>query len=264
MSLGAVPTIAEIRDELGQGLPYTFPDARTRWMAGVGVADPLTFPSSFANKSRVRILDTQTLSSPGSDINFTGLDVGEIVDGRMLVAAIGVVGTSGSAIGVPAQPEVNGIGATADAAYYTNGSGHSVATCISSLDDITTTGTNGSARLQTSGATIANAICVLMAVYDTVQASPFDRGNFGAVANATDAADSVNVGARGQIITACTQYNNEVATVSGVTKRFETNLGAGRFTLGFDTLLAAETARSITFSWTAAAVRSSAFQSRTN
>lgn len=261
MSLGSNPTIPEILDEVDEALPYTFPGPKLQWMTG---SNGIILPTDFVNGTgRIRILDTQVITSPGSNIYFTGLDCAETTDARMLVAVIGAIGTSGSAIGVPAQPQVNEIGATADADWRTNGSGHSVVTCVSALNDTTTLGANGTARLRTSGATIAAAGIFWLGVYDTEQTSPTDRQTAGSTANVTTRGTNFTYGARGQCISGCMKYNSADTTVTNLTKRGTLAVGSGLLTLAFDTLQAAGSGN-VTYSWTGGAVATCVAQSRSN
>lgn len=261
MSLGPTPTLPQILAEVDETLPHTFPSTKTRWLAG---SQSLVFPTSFANKTRIIEVDQQALTSPGSTVLFSGLDCGSTITGRMLIAVMAVAGTSGGAINIPAQPQVNGVGATADASWYTNTSGHSIAVCIATLNDTTTLGTNGSAQLQTSGATISHAHCIFLAAYDTEQLNPHDRETVGSVSNVSTRSDLINVPAKGQVISAEMHYNNNPATVTGLTKRFGVNVGPGHLTVAFDTLMGLETNRNISYSWTGAAVSGMSTHSRAN
>lgn len=247
MSLSATPTLPEILDEVDETLPHTFPSTKTNWLYG---GPPLVFPTSFANKTRIKLLDTQELSSPGTTVNFTGMDCGDTTTGRMLYAVIGLVGTSGSSHTVAAQPAINGVGATADAAWSTHTNGQTCIVSVAGLNDTTTLGLNGSAQLVTSGGTVTTAFCAFFAAYDTEQTSPTHRhsGSTG-TSRVTTIANAVNVPARGQIMSAIMNRRTEDVSVTGVEKRHQFTVGTGSLVIGYDSLQSLNASKTISFSW---------------
>lgn len=250
MSLSATPTLPEILDEVDETLPHTFPSTKTNWLYG---GPPLVFPTSFANKTRIKLLDTQEVSSPGSTVNFTGMDCGDTTTGRMLYAVIGLVGTSGGSHSVSAQPTINGVGATADAAWSTHTDGNTCIVSVAGLNDTTTLGLNGSAQLVTADGTITTAFCALFAAYDTEQLSPAHRhaGTTG-TSLVTSIANAVNVPARGQILSAIMTRHTEVVSLSGLENRHQFTVGTGSLVIGYDSLQSLDASKNVSFSWTTA------------
>lgn len=269
MSLSATPTLSEILDEVDETLPHTFPSTKTNW---IGVGPPLVFPTSFANKSRIKLLDTQLVVSPGNNVTFSGMDCGDAIDGRMLYTVIGILGTTGGSHAINGTPQINGSSSTTgDGAWGTHTNGKSQIAVVNTLQDNTTLGLNGSAYVPTNS-TIDYAFCALYAAYDTTQLSPHYRhdGQTGTT-QVTSISNNMNVPARGQIMAAALARRMDVAdtaTVTGVEKRDQFFFGAsgseGALIVAYDTLQALNASQNINFSWPTATNASLVIHTRAN
>lgn len=88
MTLGSTPQPSDVVAELRKSLPYTFPDAASRWLAGVGSSASITFPNNFANKQAVKIVD-QTFDSNSAASSYTfSASFGADYPGRTIIAVV--------------------------------------------------------------------------------------------------------------------------------------------------------------------------------
>ncbi|MBZ9922596.1 hypothetical protein LB579_33615, partial [Mesorhizobium sp. BR1-1-7] len=88
MTLGSSPTPAQVVAELGLTFPYTFPDARTRWLADVGTSDSITFPTSFASKTALKIPHISGPTGVSTSHTVTGVNFGPVYTNRRLLVYV--------------------------------------------------------------------------------------------------------------------------------------------------------------------------------
>ncbi len=246
MTLGSTPQPADVVAELGQSFPYTFPDARTRWLADVGTSAAITFPTSFANKQSVKQVAITALSALGTSHSFPSVNFGANYSGRLIFVIVFAVSkqsadTSGWTItsgSIGGQSDLGPGGMV----WRQNGSGSTVMVGNGTIL-AQPTGTSGTISFSTGAQT--RCVCVVLSIASgATTATDFDSAN----ANSTGAAVSLDIPANGILISAAAKADTNSIGFSGVTKRAETSPIAGyQIAWGWDNRLSAETGRSVTF-----------------
>lgn len=247
MTLSATPTPAQIVAELRQTFPYTFPDARTRWLADLSTSAAIVFPTSFANKQAVKLVDS-ALGTLGTTHSIN-LSFGAAFTGRRLVYIIFWVGKQAGAVGGGSH-FCTGItlAGVADANLGmwsfagTNASTIMSAVAIGSLN--LATGTSGNLNFTTS---IAVTPYVVLLSTSNVENTDGTGGFGGAV---TTLGMSTTAPTNGVCIAAVIRNDTTNITWTGLTERSEVTQGAYRLGVAWDNRL---TAGAKNVSWSSAA-----------
>jgi hypothetical protein len=248
MTLGSTPTPAEVVAELGESFPYTFPDARSRWLADVGASDGITFPTSFANKASVKVIDTATATGSSGTATFSGVDFGLAYTGRVLVACVGLY-TSASGTLNQTSCTIGGTATSGDDAGENLGSGPSCGAGVWAASK--SSGTSGDVVINWSGYTgSVNAGLVLLSVASiSTTAHSSTSGWTGGGSGGTSDSATLNIPANGVLIAAFAHANLNNTTLTGVTERSEITIGSGRLCVGFDNRKSVQTGDSVGASW---------------
>lgn len=249
MTLGATPQPADIVAELGESFPYTFPDARTRWLADVGVSSAITFPTSFANKTSVKVVATRSeAAGGGTSHTFTGVDFGAAFSGRVLVACVGLYDAASTVLD-QTSVTIGGSSATGGDAGENLGSGPSCGAGVWAR--ALNSGTSGDVVVNWSGGAADNAGLILLSVASIPQtAHDQTTGGSGGGSGGTGTGNlSLNIPSNGVLIAAVAHANNNNATMSGVTERQALNFGGARLEVGFNNRKSSQTGDTVSASW---------------
>ncbi|TPN03802.1 hypothetical protein FJ973_29610 [Mesorhizobium sp. B2-1-3] len=253
MTLGASPSPAQVVAELGQTSPYTFPDARSRWLADVGSSDPITFPTSFANKTALKIPATTGASGVSTSHSFAGVNFGPVFTNRRLLCYVIAHGKS-AGVETPADvtvtnftvggvPPVGGV-APLFFWYYAGTTDSAVFSGVQS-DSFNPSGTSGTISFTTNIALNCSVIVFSMIGSNDIE-SGSSNGNF---SEFSPISDTLNVQNDATLITVGVQNSSATLTVSGCTKRSQFSPVAGyQCVVGYDNHQAAQTGRAISIS----------------
>lgn len=245
MTLGTTPQPADVVSELRSSFPCTFPDAASRWLAEVGASDSIVFPTSFASKQAVKIMDTAVSTTAASTYTFSAMDAGIAYTGRTLVAVIGIysateaqASTSGVTIG--------GTAATGEAhGEFLAGSGETAGMGIYANQ---ATGTTATVVVSLSAAVDACRV-VLLSVAGLSSATASDTGEkHGTGSGSSSASTSLDIPADGVLIVGQARSNQSTISFSGVTKENQYTVGNGGMAVGFDNRLSEAASTSIGYS----------------
>lgn len=250
MTLGATPSPAQILAELGQAFPYTFPDARTRWLADVGIADPIVFPTSFASKTSVKVVYSVADAGGGSPHTFTGVDFGPAFSDRILVACTCLRETGAAPLAISAVT-IGGVSAVGDdnGEAFTPGIGTGIFAAA------VPTGISGNVVVTWSSAT-ANAAGLILLSVAKISTTAHDSGSQAVDSGGADNAScALDIPSNGLLIASCAHTNTNNETFVGVTERASVVVGAGRLAVGFDNRMNSESNRAVSCSWTTSAAR---------
>ncbi|RUV07445.1 hypothetical protein EOA79_04570 [Mesorhizobium sp. M1A.F.Ca.IN.020.03.2.1] len=257
MTLGSTPTIPEILAEISQTFPYTFPDARTRWLAEVGASDPITFPTSFANKQSVKVVASVADAGGSSPHTFSAANFGIAFSDRVLIACTCLRGNGSSGMNISAVT-IGGVAAVGN----DNGEFLAGGPCIGTgiFAAAVPSGTSGDVVV-TWGGQSANASGLILLSVSGISTTAFAQASqvFGG-SGGTSANNTINVPSNGLLIVNSGHSNGNDTTLTGVTERTALTVGTARFEVGFDNRMSSETARAISASWSGSAARG--FQAR--
>lgn len=248
MTLGSTPTIPQILAEIGKTLPYTFPDGITRWLADVASTDPIIFPTSFANKISIKVVDSIADAGGSSPHTFSGVNFGAAFTGRVLVACTCLRENGSNPLNIPTNGvTIGGVTASGDDNGNAGASGPGIGAGIAAAS--VPTGTSGDVVVSWSSAT-ANAAGLILLSVANMATTASDAGSAGAdQTGGTGASCTLDIPASGVLIAACAHTNTNDETLTGVTERAAINVGSGRLSVGFDNRLSVQTAKSISASW---------------
>lgn len=251
MTLGATPTPAQILAELGQPFPYTFPDARTRWLADLAASDPIVFPTSFANKQSVKVAQTVADAGGSSPHTFSAVNFGLAFPDRVLFACTCLRGNSGADLSIT-NVTIGGVTAAGHDNREWFGGGPAVGAGIFAA--AVPNGTSGDVVVTWTGqAANAAGLILLSAAKVSTTEYAFTSNSFSG--GGTTASNTINIPTNGLLILNSVHSNTNAATLSGVTERASLTVGVAHFKVGFDNRMNLETARPISASWTTTAVR---------
>ncbi|WP_143748327.1 hypothetical protein [Mesorhizobium carmichaelinearum] len=233
MTLGATPQPADVVAELGSGsvkltFPYTFQksDPRPWWLADLTTASSIVFPTSFANKTALKIADTTGPSGVSTSHTFTGVNFGpEYTNRRLLVYVIAHGKTAGAS--VPANVQitnftvggVSGALSTLNFWYYTGSQASAIFSGVQS-NSFNPSGTSGTISFTTNIALDCSVIVFSM-IGSNDQVSGGSNGNF---KNTSPISDTLTINdPHGwndvTLIVVGVQNSAATLTVSGCTKR---------------------------------------------
>lgn len=226
MTLSAVPQPADVVAELGLSLPYTFQksDPRPWWLADLSTASSIVFPTSFANKSAVKIMDTVGPTALGTSHSIAGVNLGLDYTGRTLVVYVFAQGKN-SAANPGAQMLISnwlvaGLGPDGGGSYgfffRSGGSGSTLFAGALSAPFIVS-GTSGTISFNTEIATQCSVVVVSTPRITNDALGGFTGGN-----NAGTSLTVNNTAVANGILMAGTVRNRaETITMTGVTKQTE-------------------------------------------
>lgn len=249
MTLGASPSPADVVAELGESFPYTFPDARTRWLADVGTSDPITFPTSFANKTSIKHVDTTSVSSLGTSHSFSNVSFGASFTGRRIHVLIFAMSKNQLDTGswtIGAVTIGNDSDADGTLVWFQDGNDSTV---LAGAGDATAspTGTSGTISFSTASAT--RCLCVVLSIANTPYAFTDELNAFDE--NTTGASGTLDIPSNGVILAAATKANGNSISFSGVTLQGQSSPLAGyRIAWGWTNRASSQTGRSVGFSST--------------
>lgn len=257
MTLGATPTPAQVVEELRESFPYTFPDIRSRWLADAAVDAPLVFPTSFSNKSSVKVVDSMAETAGSGSKTFSNVNFGLAFTDRVLVACTCLYRTGLSALDITSVT-IGGVSATGyDNGEYASSVSRTIGAGIWAA--AVPAGTSGNVVIN-HGGTAQHSGLILLAVkgisttphdQQTIPASSMGIGGSGG----GSASDTINVPEDGVTIVVSNHSNTNDTTLSGVTEQEEITVGGGRMCVGFDNRMSAETSRAYSGSWSGTAAR---------
>lgn len=257
MTLGATPTPAQILAELSQAFPYTFPDARTRWLADLGASDPIVFPTSFANKTSAKVAASVADAGGTSPHTFSSANFGLAFSDRVLIACTCLRGNAASGMNVTGVT-IGGVSAVGN----DNGEFLAAGPCIGTgiFAAAVPSGTSGDVVVTWSGQA-ANASGLILLSVSGISTTAFAQASqvFGG-GGGTSAANTLDIPSNGLQIWNSGHSNTNAATFSGVTERAALTVGTAQFKVGFDNRMNSETARAVSASWSGTAARG--FQGR--
>ncbi|MGN6772615.1 MAG: hypothetical protein ACTHJQ_22615 [Rhizobiaceae bacterium] len=252
MTLGTTPQPADVVSELGASLPYTFPDAASRWLAEVGSTAPITFPTDFASKQSVKQVDITALSAMGTSHSFTGVNFGADYTGRLIfVIAFAVskqtTATSGWTFSNGTIGGVAGSG-PGSMLWWQSGSGTTVFVGNATMW-ASPSGTSGTISFGTTQQT--RCICVVLSIANG-SSTTSDIGTKDA--NSTGGSFTLDIPANGVLISGATKANANAITFTGVTGQGDQSpLSGYRIAWGWDNRLSAQTGRTVSFTSTGTA-----------
>lgn len=252
MTLGATPTPAEILAELAQLFPYTFPDARTRWLADLAAGDPIVFPTSFANKLSVKVVHTVADAGGSSPHTFSSCNFGLAFPDRVLVPCICLRGNGASAINITNVTVGGAATLGSDNGEFLAG-GPAIGAGI--FAGALASGTSGDIVVTWTGQNANAAGLILLSIAKISTTATASDGLVGSGSGGTSASGSLDIPANGILIVASSHSNTNDATLSGVTERSAINVGSGRFEVGFDNRMGIQRNRAVSASWSGNAAR---------
>lgn len=243
MTLGSTPTPAEIVSELRESFPYTFPDARTRWLAEVGSSDPITIPTDFANKSAIKLVDSITLGS-GTSFSPTAT-FGAAFTGRIILCCVGTYNTGNVDMDITGF-SIGGITAEAIGQARSFQAAGSVSAAMGSA---AASGTSGTIGISLGGAISAGRLHV----FSCANLGGFNSN--GAAANSTGTSqNTVDVPDNGIFFMVAAKANTNGITLTGSTERIDEQMGSGgRLAIGWNNGLSLESNRTASFTSTGTA-----------
>jgi hypothetical protein len=249
MTLGSTPTPAEIVEELGESFPYTFPDAKTRWLAEVGASDPITIPTDFSSKSSVKVIATASASASGTSHTFSGVNFGLAFSGRRLIACVGLY-ASGSVTLNQTSCTIGGTSTVGDDAGENLGSGPSCGAGI--WAGAVASGTSGNVVINWTGGAATHAGLILLSASGGFSTTAHDEVNGatgGGSGGSNTGTKSLNIPSNGILIASVMHANLNNTNLSGVTERSEITVGSGRLCVGFDNRKNSQTGDTLSASW---------------
>ncbi|RWK12178.1 hypothetical protein [Mesorhizobium sp.] len=225
MTLGSTPQPADVVAELGLAFPYTFQksDPRPWWLADLATSSSIVFPTSFANKSAVKIMDTVGPSAFGTSHSFAGVNLGLDYAGRVFVVYVFAQGKPSAA--VPSQVlmsnwTVAGLGPDGGGSYgffFRSGGSGSTVFCGALSAPFIVSGTSGTISFNTSMATQCSVVVV-----STPRITNDALGGFTGADNQSTSVTVNNTAVSNGILMAGTVRNiAETITMTGVTKQTE-------------------------------------------
>lgn len=225
MTLGATPQPADVVAELGLTLPYTFQksDPRPWWLADLATSSSIVFPTSFANKSAVKIMDTVGASALGTSHSFAGVNFGLDYTGRIFV--VYVLAQSKQSAANPSQVlisnwTVGGVGPDGGGSYgffFRSGGSGSTVFCGALSAPFIVSGTSGAISFNTGIATQCSVVVVSTPLITNDALGGFTGGN-----NASTSLTVNNTAvANGILMAGAVRNKAETITMTGVTKRTE-------------------------------------------
>ncbi|TIQ35987.1 MAG: hypothetical protein E5X48_11215 [Mesorhizobium sp.] len=232
MTLGSTPQPADVVAELGLVFPYTFQksDPRPWWLADLTTASSIVFPTSFANKSAVKVMDTVGPSALGTSHSFAGVNFGLDYTNRILVVYVFAQSKNAGA-SVPAQVlvsswTVGGVGPDGGGSYgffYQSGGTASSIFCGALSAPFIVSGTSGTISFNTGIATRCSVIVV-----STPRITNDALGGFTGGFNVGTSVTANNTAVANGILMAGTVRNAaQTITMTGVTKQTEFSHVAG-------------------------------------
>jgi hypothetical protein len=249
MTLSATPTPADVVAELRDTFPYTFPDGPSRWLAGVGSTDAITFPTSFASKQAVVVEAASGSHSDGTAGStwvhtFSGLNFGADFTGRRIVVCIG--GASLITSGATGSMTIGGVTATGEQ----HGAWDSNKGAMAGIFCAAPSGTSGNVVFF-SNFRWTSLVAVVLSVAGLPSNTAYDTGaaNNGGAPN-SGVSSSLNIPANGVLIS-CGAHAFDTAgiTLGGVTNKTDYSLSGGAFRYGFDNRLSTQTNKAVSASW---------------
>jgi len=225
MTLGSTPQPADVVAELGKSLPYTFQksDPMPWWLADLDASSSIVFPTSFANKSAVKIMDTVGPTAQDTSHSIAGVNFGLDYTGRTLIVYVFAQGKA-SAVS-PSQVlisnwTVGGLGPDGGGSYgffFRNGGVGSTVFAGALSAPFKTTGTSGTISFNTAIRTQCSVVVVSTPLVTNTALGAYTGGN-----NASTSLTVNNTAVSNGILMAGAVRNRvETITMTGVTKRTE-------------------------------------------
>ena len=237
MTLGATPQPADVVAELGLTLPYTFQksDARPWDLAGLATSADLVFPTSFANKSVI----TQTDSRTTAATSHATVSFGAAGASRWVIV-LAWHGNTGTNPGQTPTCTIGGVAATRIAAHST-GDGASTAVGVA-MFVAQPSGTTGTVAV-TWGSLSTTIVALRVVNYNcTAATSSGAQGTAGA-------ALSIDIPNKGILIAAVGRSDDTTAiTWTNVTEKADESAASTRRSWGWDSLMATQSGRSVSYS----------------
>lgn len=249
MTLGSTPSPAQIVAELGEGFPFTFPGADSRWLAEVGASDPVIFPTSFANKTSIKIEDIDTTTGSGGSATFTGVDFGVNYIQRTLIACVGLYANAAVALN-QVSCTIGGFSAVGNDSGEFLAGGPSVGAGV--WVDSAPIGTSGNVTINWTGYSgSVNAGLVLLSACN-MSTSTFDHTaswNGGGSGGSSTGNSLLDIPANGILIAAIAHGNTNNTSLGGVAEQTEFTFGGARLCVGFANRKGAQSDDAVSASW---------------